>query len=222
MRRLLLPGLCTLVALAILIGLGTWQVERMHWKHDVLAAIAAAEARPGVELPASPPPFLKVRATGRLLFDLAALYGAEGRDLRSGPVMGAQLLVPLERPGGPAVMVMLGWVPTLPAERTPRVATVEGYIRPADHAGLFSATDDAPGRRFYTLNPSTIGAALGLGPVAPYVIVALGAPQTGQPEPASTLPRPSDNHLSYAVTWYGLALGLIGVFLVFARKVLRA
>ncbi len=222
MRRLLLPGLCTLAALAILVGLGTWQIERMQWKHAMLDAIADAESLPGVELPEAPPPFLKVRATGRLRFDLAALYGAEGRDRRSGPVMGAQLLVPLERAGVPPVLVLLGWVPALPADRAPREAIVEGYIRPGDHAGMFSAADDIPGRRFYTLDPVTVGTGLGLPTVAPFFIVALGMPQDGQPEPARTLPRPSDNHLSYAATWYGLALGLIGVFLVFARKVLRA
>lgn len=222
MRRLLLPGLLSLAALAVLIGLGTWQVERMHWKRAALAAIAAAEARPGVDLPEVPPPFLKVRVTGRLRFDLAALYGAEGRERRSGPVMGAQLLVPLERAAGPPVLVMLGWVPALPADRTPREATVEGYVRPPEPAGAFAAKDDTAGRRFYSLDPAVIGPALGLGPVAPYVLVVLGTPQDGQPEPARTLPRPSDNHLSYAITWYGLALGLIGVFFFFARKVLRA
>lgn len=222
MPRLLLPGICTIAALAVLIGLGTWQIERMHWKHAALAAIAAAEARPGVDLPESPPPFLKVRASGRLRFDLAALYGAEGRERLSGPVMGAQLLVPLERESGPPVLVMLGWVPGLPAERAPRAGTVEGYVRPPEPAGAFAAKDDPAGRRFYSLDPAAIGPALGLASVAPFVIVALGVPQEGQPEPARTLPRPSDNHLSYAITWYGLAAGLVGVFFFFARKVLRA
>lgn len=222
MRRLILPGLCTIAALAVLIALGTWQIERMHWKQAALAAIAAAEARPGVDLPAAPTPYLKVRAIGRLRFDLAALYGAEGRERRSGPVMGAQLLVPLERAAGPPVLVMLGWVPGLPAERAPREAGVEGYVRLPEPAGLFAATDDTAGRRFYSLDPAAIGPALGLRDVAPFVIVALGAPQDGQPEPARSLPRPSDNHLSYALTWYGLALGLVGVFFFFARKVLRA
>ena len=39
--------------------------------------------------------------------------------------------------------------------------------------------------------------------------------------PARTLPRPANNHLSYAITWYGLATGLLVIFALYARKVLR-
>jgi surfeit locus 1 family protein len=51
--------------------------------------------------------------------------------------------------------------------------------------------------------------------MAPYGLVLLG--QAGSlPEPAQTLPRPRNNHLGYAITWYGLAASLVGVFLAFA------
>ena len=70
--------------LAVLLGLGTWQVERLHWKLDVLAQIARAEAAPAVPLPAEPDPFTKVQVTGQLRDDLAASYGAEVRDTPAG------------------------------------------------------------------------------------------------------------------------------------------
>lgn len=220
MRRLWLPGLCTFVALIILLVLGTWQIERMHWKRAALADIALAEARPGIPLPENPGPYTKIRIHGRLRHDLAALYGAEGRQLAAGPIMGAQLVVPLERPGAPPILVVLGWVPALPPPTPPADATIDGYIRAPDRAGAFAAADNQAARRFYTLDPIAIAAALGLPKPAPYIIVALGLP--GVPDPARTLPRPSDNHLSYALTWYGLTLGLVAVFAIFARKVLRS
>jgi surfeit locus 1 family protein len=92
-------------------------------------------------------------------------------------------------------------------------------MHPPATAGLFSASDDIKGRRFYTLDPARIGAALGVGPVAPFVLVALGPP--GSPDPARALPRPPNDHLSYALTWFGLAAGLVGVFIAYARKALR-
>ena len=59
--------------------------------------------------------------------------------------------------------------------------------------------------------------ALGLPGTAPYAMVLLG-PAGSLPEPAQTLPRPRNNHLGYAITWYGLALSLIGVFAAFAWR----
>jgi len=44
---------------------------------------------------------------------------------------------------------------------------------------------------------------------------------TAIPEPAHALPRPVDNHLSYALTWFGLAATLLVIFILYARKVLR-
>lgn len=222
-RRLLVPGLSTLAMLAILVGLGTWQVQRLHWKHALLAQIATAEAQPPIPLGPAPSPFQKVRAMGVLRGDLAALYGAEVRDLPNGAsALGAHLIVPLDRPGEMPLLVDRGWVREegAPLPPTPMgMTTVEGYIRPGEQAGLFSARDDPAGRKFYTLDPQAIGAALGLRVVAPYTLVALGPP--GLPDPARALPRPPDNHLQYALTWYGFALILLVIFFLHARKVLR-
>jgi surfeit locus 1 family protein len=221
-RRLLVPGLSTVAMLVVLIGLGTWQVQRMHWKHALLAQIASAEQHPAIPLGPDPLPFQKVQVEGVLRGDLAALYGAEVRDLPHGQtVLGAHLIEPLERPGQIPVLVDRGWVqekgaPMPPAPPGP--VTVEGYVRPAEHAGMFSAADDTAARRFFTLDPGAIGPALGLARVAPFTLVALGPP--GIPDPAHALPRPPDNHLQYALTWYGFAVTLLVIFLLYARKVL--
>ena len=223
MRRLLVPGLSTLVMLGVLLFLGGWQVQRGAWKRGVLAEIAAAEALPAIPMPTAPGLFTKVKVEGLLRYDRAALYGAEGRDIAGLPVMGAQLLVPLERPGVSPLLVLLGWVPGLPTDVAPRAAVIEGYVRAPEVAGAFSATDDVRGRRFYTLDPLAIGKALGIGAPMPMILVALGpVAMPPAPDPAHTLPRPTNNHLSYAITWFGLAAGLVGVFLAYARKVFRS
>ncbi len=220
-RRLLVPAVSTALMLLVLLGLGTWQVRRLHWKQRILAQIAAAEQAPAIPLPAHPGPFQKVAVRGTLRPDLTALYGAEVRDAPAGPVLGGQLIVPLLRAGEPPVMVDLGWVPAdhgalaLPAGET----TVDGYVRPPDHPGMFSATDDPAKRLFYTLDPQAIGAALGLKQVAPFTLVALGrTPPRGWPDPAHSLPRPPNNHLQYALTWYGLAVALLVIFVSYLRK----
>ena len=221
-RRLLVPALSTLVMLAVLLGLGTWQVRRLAWKRDLLARIDTAERAAAVPLPADPDPFQKVAVRGRLLTDRSALYGAEVHDAPAGPVLGGQLIMPLERAGAPPVLVDLGWVPAVrraPLDLPAGETVIDGYVRPPERPGWFSATDNPGARLFYTLDPPAIGAALGLPAVAPFTLVAMGpTPPRGWPAPATSLPRPPNNHLQYAITWYGLAVTLLVVFVVYVRK----
>ena len=215
----MVPAVSTVVMLAILVTLGTWQLRRREWKHALLARIDAAEASPGIPLEANPAPFTKVRVTGTLRPGATALYGAEVRDVAGGEVLGAQLLAVLDRAAGP-VLVDRGWIDaaTVPAPPGGPV-TLDGFVRPPEHAGLFSAKDDPASRRFWTLDPVPVGAALG-AVVPAFTVVALGPP--GLPDPAREMPRPPDNHLNYALTWYGFALTLLIIFALYARKTLRA
>jgi surfeit locus 1 family protein len=210
--------------LLLLLGLGTWQVRRLHWKEGVLAQIAHAEAAPAKPLQANPEPYTKVQVTGSLRNDLAASFGADVRDTPAGTVLGTQLIVPLVPDNGETILVDRGWVPNLQSTMPLKGdLTVTGYVHPGDMPGLFSATDSPATREFYTLNPAAIGAALGLHNVAPFILVALGpTPPDGYPDPAKHLPRPPNNHLSYAITWYGLAAALVVIFVVWARKALTA
>jgi surfeit locus 1 family protein len=179
-----------------------------------------------VPLPAAPDPFTKVQATGHLRDDLSASYGAEVRDTPAGTELGTQLIVPLEVSGGDVILVDRGWVPDKrphPISRVESDVTVEGYVRPSDKPGMFSATDNPAAREFYTLDASAIGSALGLHRVAPFILVAMGpSPPERYPDPAHHLPRPPNNHLSYAITWYGLAVALVVIFVLWARKALDA
>ena len=222
-QRLLWPGVMTVIMLALTTGLGIWQVERLHWKTELLREIDAGEAAPAVPLTADPKPFTKVRVMGRLRQDLQALYGVEVRSAQAGPVLGAYVLNPLERPGADPVIVNRGWAPLDRVQSgTPVDATIEGYVRAPEKPVRFGAADDPAARRFYALDPGAIAASLGLPRAAPFTLVALGgAPPGTYPEPARALPRPPNNHLSYAITWFGLAASLLVIFAIYARRTLR-
>lgn len=219
-RRLLAPALAALPVFAVLCALGTWQVSRLHWKNDVLARIAAAEAAPPRPLGAEAEPFAKVVAEGRFDHAREALLGVEVR----GATLGAHLLTPLLRPGRPPLLVDRGWVPlerSAPLDRPEGEVAVAGYVRATDRRDWLSPADDAPGRRFYVFDPAAIGAALGLpAEPAPFGLVALAAPGAGRtfPEAARGIPRPNNPHLGYAITWYGLAASLVAVFAAFALR----
>jgi surfeit locus 1 family protein len=215
-RRLLWPALAGLSVLIILLVLGTWQAQRLVWKTDLLGRIAAAEAAPPAPFSDPPVPYAKLEALGRFDHGREALLGIEIRANR----MGARLVVPFLRDSGPPLLVDRGWAPLdglvgLPRPEGPQ--RIMGYVRFGEPAGRFAAQDDVAGRRFYHYDPSAIGTALGVPGMAPYGLVLLG--QAGSlPEPAQSLPRPRNNHLGYAITWYGLALSLVGVFAAFAWR----
>jgi surfeit locus 1 family protein len=207
--------------LALLCALGAWQVRRLHWKTDLLARIEASERGPPAPLGATAEPFAKVVATGRFDHAREALLGVEVR----GTALGAHLLTPLLRPGQPPLLVDRGWVPLerdRPLHRPDGEVAVTGFVREPDRRDWLTPADDAPGRRFYLFDPEAIGAALGLAaPPAPFGLVALAppdAPRASLPEAARALPRPNNPHLGYAITWYGLAASLVGVFVAFARQ----
>jgi surfeit locus 1 family protein len=220
------PAVSTLLMLVVLVGLGTWQIYRLHWKEGILEQIAMAESGPALPLTQNPVPFAKVSVSGRFLFDHAARFGAEVRDTRAGPTMGYQQIVPLQRDDGPPVLVDRGWVPLdreTPLDQPAGPVTVTGYIRPRETQHWFSPPDDAAAAQFYTLDPSAIGPALGIHNPAPFTLVALGKAASGvYPAPAQTLPRPPNNHLSYVITWYGLAVSLLVIFGIWLRKALRS
>ena len=225
-RRLLVPAVTTVLMLALTCSLGIWQLQRLAWKTALLADIGRAETSLAIPLPADPPMFAKVRAQGVWLAEQYALYGADVMETATGPKMGARLIMALQRDGGAPLLVDRGWVPIDLAGGIAAPAggvTVEGYVRLPDHARRFSATDDPARHRFYTLDPAAIGPSLGLKQVAPFVLVALGPRPAGvYPMPAQVLPRPPNDHLSYAMTWFGLALTLAVIFLIYCRKVFRA
>jgi len=225
-RRFLVPGITVTVMLAILLTLGTWQVYRLQWKEAILARLAAAEQAPPVPLGPDPQPYTKVVVTGRFRFDLAAQFGAEVRDTSRGPTMGSYQIVPLLREDAPPILVDRGWIPQLretALDDPPGSVAVVGYVRPDEKPHWFSPTDDVATRQFYTLDTAAIASALALTAPVPFTLIALGEPSSNSyPVPAQHLPQPPNNHLSYAITWYGLAVALIIIFIVWARKPLPA
>lgn len=206
--------------LSLTLSLGVWQLERLRWKHDLLSQIERGEAMAPLPLPSHPEPFRRYTVVGRFAPGQVS-YGAEVRSAAAGAAMGAHDVAALLRADAPPVIVDRGWVPTGVLAAPPLgVVTVSGYVRPPEHTPWMGAKDDPAARRFFALDPVAIGSALNIPTVAPFTLVVIGPP--GQsPEPVQTLPRPPNDHLSYAATWFSLSAALVAVFLVYARQTLR-
>ena len=240
---LLLPGLATLAALAILVGLGTWQLSRLAWKNELIAQVAARSRAAPAPLPppaswpamaAEQDEYRRVGVTGRFRHEAEAyLYFLAGDSKRPGEAGRAQgqgylVITPLVMAGGETVLVNRGFVPTDRRDPASRAAgqvtgavTVTGLIRFPEARGWFAAPDDTARRLFYTRDIDAMVAALGLDSsrTAPFLIDAdAGETPGGLPQGGETRLVFPNRHLEYALTWYGLALTLVGVFVAFALQ----
>jgi surfeit locus 1 family protein len=238
-RSLVLAAGLTLVGVAVLVALGLWQLERRQWKLDLLARIDARMAAPARDMAgeadwpgwnAADDEYRRIRLTGTFLHGkVAPVHGNSPRDNRTGDVLqGFFVLTPLQLPGGAIVIVNRGFVPSEmrpPAAQAgtgaalgadPRV-TVTGLMRAPQERGWFVPQDDATRDEWFTRDPGAVARAKGLARVAPFIVDADATPNPGGwPRGGLTVVNFPNNHLEYALTWFGLAAALAGVFTVFA------
>ncbi len=213
--RLVLGGLAT-IAVAALLGLGVWQVERRAWKLDLIARV---EARLHAEPVAAPGPeawddltandaYRRVRLQGRFLPGETLVQAVT--DLGGG----FWVLAPFRSDAGFVVLVNRGFVP--PDRRDPATRpdpspttgpiTVTGLLRLSEPKGGFLRSNDPAAGRWYSRDVAAIAQAQGLGPVASYFIDADAGPEPARwPVGGLTVITFPNNHLVYALTWFALA-----------------
>jgi surfeit locus 1 family protein len=235
-RALIVPGLCALVGLGVLSSLGVWQLQRLAWKEALIARVAARAELPAVAAPAEAAwpqltagrdEYRRVAVSGRFLHEREALAYAllsEPRGKFSGP--GYWVLTPLETASGALVFVNRGFVPLERASAATRregevtgIVTVTGLLRMPEGRSWFTPADDPARGLWQERDPIAIAKAYGLSRTAPFFVDADDAPNPGGlPQGGETKLVFPNNHLGYAITWFGLALALLAVFVAFARK----
>jgi len=220
-----LLAILALSGIAGLIALGVWQIERRASKLALIERVeqrlsAAPEAMPA---PASWPAvnvasdeYRRVTVTGRFLNDSDTLVKAVTDD--GG---GFWVLTPLQTEEGAVVLINRGFVPperrdqAMRREGNPATPVrVTGLLRMTEPNGGFLRNNDPAGDRWYSRDVEAIAAARGLPQVAPFFIDADATPNRGgYPRGGLTVVKFHNNHLIYALTWFGLAFMLAGAFL---------
>jgi surfeit locus 1 family protein len=226
----LVPSLAAAIALAILVALGLWQLERKAWKE---ALISTLEQRLAATAVALPPPaqwgtleagrdeFLRVAFPAEFQNDKEALVYTSGSSMRSdtsGP--GYWAFTPARLGDGRIVMVNRGFVPEgRQNEATRRDGAVSGRVdiigvlRWPEPPGLFTPAGDPVHNIWFNRDSTTIAAAKHVADAAPfYVEMESPVPPGDLPHPGRVLPSLPNNHFQYALTWLGLAAVLVGVY----------
>lgn len=226
MRRYAFVGVCLTLA-TLFTALGIWQVQRRAWKLDLIARVEAQVDAAPSPLPAPADwngdlEYRRVRANGRFLHDRETLVQAV---TIHGP--GWWVLTPLARGDGQLlILVNRGFVPDDRRDRATRRAslpdgpvTITGLIRNSEPGGAFLRSNDPAANRWFSRDVAAIAKARDLGAVTPFFIDADGTPNPGgYPIGGLTVLAFRNNHLMYAITWFGLALLSLGG----AAMVLRA
>ncbi|MGE0023115.1 MAG: SURF1 family protein [Hyphomicrobium sp.] len=236
-RSLVPAAAMTLVALAILLGLGFWQLERKAWKENLLATIAARASEPPVDLVNAYSTthdnelgfeYMRARVRGRYAHDKERYFYAPDASL--GP--GYHVYTPLEIAGSDAVLfVNRGFVPESlqdPAKRpqgqTEGEIEVVGLMRGPGHKGTFTPDNDVKANLWFWRDYAGLfGSAYSGADHRPLAVLldAEDAAPGGWPKGHATLVDLPNRHLEYALTWLGLAATLLAVFAAFAWTRLR-
>jgi surfeit locus 1 family protein len=241
LRRLLVPGVFALFGLVVLIGLGTWQVERKFWKTaliDTLTQRLEAEPAP------LPPPrewasldraaneFRRVAFRGEFVAGTAP----QGRDREARLYTGVSALrddvkapgyfvfAPARLPDGQMVVVNRGYVAEArPSPDTPLSALppgpldIVGVLRWPERRGFFDNDYSRYDDLWFVRDHLAMALRNEWGTVAPfYLEMEAPAPPGGAPKPGRLKVHLPDHHVQYALTWYGLALALVAVFAIWA------
>jgi surfeit locus 1 family protein len=220
-RTLVVLGVVALLGALGFGALGVWQLERLAWKNALVAAVAErATAAPSDlsgdgtwdDFTPEQDEYRRVVASGR--FDHAAETLVQAVTAYGG---GFWVVTPLVLPDGRSVLVNRGFVP--PEQREPGTrpgpggeVRVTGLLRQSEPGGGFLRSNDPAGERWYSRDVAAIAADKGVGNAAPFFIDSeAGAPGTYPIGGLTVLSFPN-NHLVYALTWFVLALMLVGGF----------
>ena len=220
------------LGIAVLIGLGAWQLERLQWKQALLAEVAARGEAAPVDLAEAARrwaageniEFLKVSARGQFRHaDEKLLIGVyDGSP-------GWEVVTPLLTADGMLVLVDRGVVPDdlrTAARRAPGNpagdVAVTGIIRARAAArGFFSPDNDAKANMWFWWDVPAMLATLPPSPgVKPQAFVLQLLPVAGErsfPRPLAPETGLSNNHLQYAITWFALAVVLAAVASLYVR-----
>ena len=213
------PLFAFIVALSILLGLSGWQIKRLNWKTDLITQrISSFESDPISILSLNQPEkneFRKVFVDGQLLNDFEMYMPALSKRGNNG----FHILVPLKTTSGKFIIYDTGWVPLKIKEKEKRLLnisknsqTFEAVIRTSGRKGYFQPDNDTDTNTWFFVEPELMSKYLKMNFENKYYLEAINNGPNGFPLGNQTRIYLRNNHLQYALTWFMIACGLIGVF----------
>ena len=210
----------------VLVALGVWQLERLHWKLGLIAQIQQSMHSPAISLEQAMQlgleraQYRRVAVSGR--FDNAS----ESYLYTTGPqgVPVYHVLTPLLLASGAALMVDRGYIPisllspaSRPGSELEGQVGVVGILRTPDKPGIFTPSPNLRDRIWFARDVEAMASHDHLRLAAPVILEAVAAPGRTWPRGGQTRVDLPNDHLQYALTWFLLAAALVAVYLAWHR-----
>ena len=225
-RGVVWPTALALAAFLVLIGLGTWQLQRLAWKEALIETIAArTTAAPlsvaDAEAAVAAGDALYLRATATGTYD----HAYERHLYQIGPDgPGWHVYTPLVLADGRELWVNRGYVPldredpaTRPDSLVAGVVDITGLVRLPETKGLFQPASDPDANQWYWRDLAGMSAGTGREPLPFFLDAETGGDPGDVPLDGTTIDDLPNRHFGYMLTWYGIALTLVLVYVPFIR-----
>lgn len=228
LRPALWPTLISLPIFVLSVGLGVWQMERRAWKRDILDRIAVNQATAPMtlgELLRGDPlrhEYGRVKLAGTFLHDKEFYLAA--RSLKN--KVGLQVVTPVRTDDGEVVLYDRGWIPQEKKDPAARVqgqaagrADLVGIVRRNQERRQF-APENVPERNVWFHVDVPLMRRMAGGRPDPkldsfFLEADSAANPGGLPIGGQTRLDIPNDHLQYAITWFGIALAMLGVYLAY-------
>lgn len=199
--------------------LGSWQVQRLEWKTQLIAKFEDRLIRPPLPLPPRIDPdavhefdYRRVYATGKLRHDQEMLIGPRMHDGKDG----FQVVTPLDREDGTTILINRGWIgrdKQFQQDRDPSSLpkgeiTISGLLREPWKKNWFTPNNKPEEGKFFFPDVYQMAAVVGSEPVwieetmAPSLLETYDREAKGRPIGRAAEVNLRNNHAQYIFTWY--------------------
>ncbi len=225
----LIPTIFTIAAVIILCGLGSWQVQRLLWKNNLIAQIDERVKLPPVKLnldniDLDKLKYRKVIVTGNFLHEKEIHLFTGAREMRGDP--GYNIFTPLVQNNGAAILIDRGWVPAKLKERETRPESllagkisITGMLHSGERQAMFTPPNDPARNLWFWIDMPIIAGFTGKEMQNVYVRALADASNNDiLPIPGETKINLRNDHLEYAIIWYSFAIILLVIYSIYVRS----
>ena len=225
-----IPTLFTIPAIIVLLILGSWQVQRLNWKNNLIESMNLRISMPAIDLPELTSKdnideykYRKVKLKGEFLND-HEIFLFTGPKVMKGDA-GYNILTPFQTDKGQIVLVDRGWIPSDKREQSTRPetiinepTTIEGMLHEGEKQAKFVFDNDVENNLWFWIDTKAISKVTGQNLKDIYVRITKNDNGNILPIPGENVIKHRNDHLQYAVIWYSFAIILLIIYIIYHKK----